>query len=423
MASSRPLRRLAAALCALAIGLVVEGSPAGASGVVMAPSTGGERGSGPPIVLPRIPRQTVQRTWSDVPDDHWARKAIDFVAATNDWMFDFKKQAEDGAFMFRPDAFESRRLFARAVVRAFAPDEPVDPQLTFADLPEADRFFNSANVAVELGWMTTDADGNFLPGALVTTRTVHRALVRALGLSADAEGLDAIHMKNGTQFETPRDFGTLVLGMLLGLRYNHSDESLDVGPDSPLPRSEVAWSLFRATTTEQWQIDSLAPYATIELPNLGPKTTELVQFAIGYVGYPYVYGGEWDGPAPEGYCCGVQPVGGFDCSGFTWWIEKAAENGWDNVPPRDYVGWPLPQRTSAEMSRAGTKIREFEDLKAGDLMFYDGDGDGVIDHVDVYIGNGWSVDSGSSDAGVSIVNVASGWYFDHFVRGRRLIGV
>jgi cell wall-associated NlpC family hydrolase len=298
----------------------------------------------------------------------------------------------------------------------------VDPELTFVDLPETDRFFLSANVAVKLGWMASDAEGNFLPGDPVTTRTVHRALVLALGLAEDAKGLDAIHMRNGAPFETPPDFGTLLLGMRLGLRYNHADETLDVGPDSALPRSEVAWSLYRATTTEQWAIDSLAPYATIELPHLGPTTSKLVQFAIGYVGYPYVYGGEWNASAPVGYCCGAQPIGGFDCSGFTWWIVKAAENGWDNVPPRDYQGWSLPQRTSAEMARNGSKIRKFEDLKAGDLMFYDGDGDGVVDHVDVYIGNGWSLDSGSSNGGVSIVNVASGWYFDHFVRGRRVIG-
>jgi hypothetical protein len=338
-------------------------------------------------------------------------------------MFDYRNPGEEGTYAFKPDAPESRRLFARSVVRAFAPEEAIDPALTFPDLPDSDRFFASANVAVKLGWMTVDVDSNFLPGEPVTTQMVHRALVLALGLAEDAKGLDDIHTRNGTVFETTRDFGTLLLGMRLGLRFNHGDESLDVGPDASLPRSEVAWSLFRAATTEQWQIDSLTPYATIELPNLGPKTTRLVQFGIRYMGYPYVYGGEWYEAAPIGYCCGAQPVGGFDCSGLTWWVVKAAEGGWDNVPPRDYAGWSLPQRTSADMSKFGERIRKFDDLRAGDLMFYDGDDDGEVDHVDVYIGNGWSMDSGSSNAGVSIVNVSSGWYFDHFVRGRRVIGI
>jgi cell wall-associated NlpC family hydrolase len=73
------------------------------------------------------------------------------------------------------------------------------------------------------------------------------------------------------------------------------------------------------------------------------------------------------------------------------------------------------------MASSGMRIA-FDDLRPGDLMFYDGDGDGRVDHVDVYIGNGWSLDSGSSNGGVSIVNVSSGWYRDHFVHGRRIIG-
>jgi hypothetical protein len=270
--------------------------------------------------------------------------------------------------------------------------------------------------------MTVGAEGNFLPMDPVTPRMVHRALVLALGLGDAGAGLDALHMRDGTAFETPADFGSLLIGMRLGLRYNHSDETLDVGPDTPLPRAEVAWSLYRAATVQAWQLDAMTAYATIELPNLGPKLVSLVSFAIGYVGYPYVYGGEWNEASPDGYCCGYQPVGGFDCSGITWWVVKAAESGWSNQPPRDYAGWSLPQRSSADMSRKGVRVKRFEDLRAGDLMFYDGNGDGTVDHVDVYIGRGWAIDSSSSMGGVSILEVDSGWYFDHFVRGRRVIG-
>jgi cell wall-associated NlpC family hydrolase len=104
-------------------------------------------------------------------------------------------------------------------------------------------------------------------------------------------------------------------------------------------------------------------------------------------------------------------------------MKQVIAGGWDNVPPRDYEGWPLQQRTSADMASSGTRVRRFDNLRAGDLMFYDGGHDGTVDHVDVYVGNGWSLDSSSSMGGVSIVKVDDGWYFDHFVRGRRLIGV
>jgi cell wall-associated NlpC family hydrolase len=206
------------------------------------------------------------------------------------------------------------------------------------------------------------------------------------------------------------------------LRYNHGDESLDVGPNSPLPRAEVAWSLYRAKTDESWTTDSLrSQYLKMELPNLGKAAKNIVQFGIDYVGYPYVWGGEWYQSSPSGYCCGAQPVGGFDCSGITWFVMRAASGTWDPTPPRTYRGWSLPQRSSSEMAGSGGKVR-FKALEPGDLMFYDGDGNGVVDHVDVFIGNGFSLDSSSGYAGVSIVYTAEGWYRDHFVHGRRIIG-
>ena len=55
------------------------------------------------------------------------------------------------------------------------------------------------------------------------------------------------------------------------------------------------------------------------------------------------------------------------------------------------------------------------------MMFYSGAGNGVVDHVDVYIGNGFALDSSSSTGGVTITYVGGGWYRDHFVHGRRIV--
>ncbi len=410
---SRPLRRLCAALATLGVTLFPT-APVAAGGAGV-----GDLGSGPPARASRTAAPTNGIRWSDVPKKHWARTAIDFVGATNDWMRDFG-QSDDGTYPFEPDAPEARRFFARALVRALVPDEAPDPSITFSDLSADDPFFPAANVAVKLGWI--EAPGNeFRPDEVVTTTTVHRALVLALGLDEEATGLDDLHTRNGFTFDTPKDFGALLLGMRLGLRYNHADESLDVGLTTPLSRAEVAWSLYRAATTPSWTIDSLAPYATIDLPILGPWKRRIVQFGVQYVGYPYVYGGEWYQASPDGYCCGAQPVGGFDCSGLVWWVVKEATGGWDNVPPRDYAGWSLPQRSSADMASTGGKVKLAE-IRAGDLLFYDGDGNGVVDHVNLYLGNGWVLDSSSGYGGVSILSVASGWYRDHFAHARRIIG-
>ena len=416
MYATRPLRRLLAALACTSVLIVPQAATSAAP--ARQRLLEGDLGSGPSLPPAPGPRPTNGIRWSDVPKKHWARTAIDYVGATYDWMRDFRLGA-DGTYEFRPDALESRALFARAAVAAFAPEEPVDASIHFADLPDDDRFYPSANVSVKLGWLRTDADGNFAPDDAMTTSSLHRALVFALGFGDVAKGAQDLHMHNGKTFDTPADFGWLLLGMRLGLRYNHEDETLDVGPDTPLPRSEVAWSLYRAATEPSWTAETLAPYATIELPNLSAAMHRVVNFGIRYVGYPYVWSGEWFETTPAGYCCGYQPIGGFDCSGFTWWLMRAASSDWNPMPPRDYRGWALPQRSSAEMASSGHKVR-FKALEPGDLVFYDGDGNGQVDHVDVYLGNGWAMDSGSSVGGVSIVKVDEGWYRDHFVHGRRV---
>jgi hypothetical protein len=419
MASSRPLRRLAAASLALACALVAQ-APAGAVERSRQRPGSGEPGSG----LPMLPLVTTARavdgvSWSDVPGGYWARQAIDYVGGTNAWMRDWPA-AEDGSYRFRPLKLESRRLFARAIVRAFAPEESVDADVSLTDVAPTDPFYASANVAVKLGWMATDADGNFRPTEAVTTLEVHQALVDAVGLGELATQAQGIHLRNGTTFDVWDGFGAMLIGMLIGLRYNHGDEALDVGPDTALSRSEVAWSLYRAATMPDWMASYLAPYADIRLPNLGPDRQAIVQWGIDYVGYPYVWGGEWDAPTENGYCCGGQPRGGFDCSGLTWWVMRAGDEVWSNAPPRPYLGWPLAQRTSADMAAHGRDVA-WDDVRAADLMFYDGDGDGRVDHVDTYIGNGWAIDASSSPGGVTIMWVGTGWYADHFVHGRRIL--
>ena len=420
---ARPLRRLVAALVCSACLLL----PQVASSAPGAEASGGERGSGPATWSAGHAASGADRAaaasgvrWSDVPHSLWAHTAIDFVGAANDWMRD-RKAAADGTYAFEPDRLESRKLFARTMFRAFGSELEQDPELTFTDLPATDRFYRFANVSVTAGWMQADDAGAFRPSEPVTTREVHRALVLAIGMGDLAAGADALHLRDGTEVATPEDFGTLLIGMRIGLRYNHGDESLDVGPDDPLPRAEVAWSLFRAATEPSWMHDSLARYANMRLPNLTKKLQSVVGFAVRYVGYPYIWGGDWNERAPSGYCCGYQPVGGFDCSGVTWWVMKQAIDGWDNTPPRGYAGWSLPQRTSASMASVGRKIL-WDEIRPGDLLFYDGDDDGTVDHVDTYVGNGWAIDSGGSNAGVTFTYVSGNWYEDHFVHGRRVIG-
>lgn len=388
--------------------------------------TPGEMGSGPPtlpIDLPRTHRDDASGrstiVWSDLDKStRWAREAINYVAATNDWMRDFAPNA-DGTYPFQPSTIETRKYFARAVVMALAPTEAVDPTITFADLDPSDAFYPAANIAVKLHWMKKTGAGTFAPDKPVTATMVHRVLTMALGLAPAIKALNHLHTADGVTFNVPSNFGAVILGMRLGLRYNSSDESADVGPTTELSRAQVAYSLYRAATQPAWNVPELiAQYQDIELPSLTPDQQQIVQWGVRYVGFPYVWGGEW-GITTSSF---GQLVPGFDCSGFTWWLLRASDGAYWNVsPPRPYLGWELAQRTSADMATVGKLT--YEQLRPGDLMFYDGDGDRRVDHVDTFIGNGWALDSSSTPGGVTIMWVGDGWYRDHFVHGRRVLPV
>jgi hypothetical protein len=377
-----------------------------------------------PVVLPASLASTsgATITWSDVNSSYrWAKQAIEYVGGSNSWMRDYPAN-DDGTYPFRPGKIETRKYLARAIVRAFAPLEETDPSIVFSDLDPTSPFYRFANVAVKLGWMTS-TDGAFLPDSAVTLVAVHRALVLHLGLASAARALNDIHTPNGVGFDTPPGFGTMVLGYRLGLRYNNSDESKDLIPSQPMSRAQVAYSIFRAATQPSWTIpEMLRQYADVELPRLGAARRKLVQWGIRYAGYPYVWGGEWGKNKPEPAALGGQPIPGFDCSGLTWWLIRANDTySWKVAPPRPYPGWSLPQRSSAAMAGDTVKRIRFADLRPGDVMFYDGNGDGVVDHVDTYIGNGFSLDSSSTPGGVTIMWVGDGWYRDHFVFGRRVV--
>lgn len=384
----------------------------------------GEIGSGPepfPVEAPRSPTpQAARFRWNDLDgSDAWAKRAIDHVGKANDWMRDFAADP-DGGVPFKPDMIETRKYLARAVVKAFAPAADVDPSITFTDLDPSQPFYSWANIAVQRGWMRRSPDGRFLPDQPVTTGVLHSVLVDVVGLRGIARQLDGLHSRDGAAFSTPQRFGALMLGLRLGLRYNSSTESMDVGPRTPLSRAQVAYSLYKAATLPSWVVPWISDqYDGIVLPKMGPKRRAIVRWGASFVGYPYVWGGEWGLPnAPS--ALGGQPVPGFDCSGLVWWLMRANDGGaWKVHPPRPYGGWSVPQRTSADMARYGRL--GYRQLLPGDLMFYDGNDDGTVDHVDVYIGNGFALDSSNTPGGVTIMPVGEGWYREHFVHGRRVL--
>ena len=103
------------------------------------------------------------------------------------------------------------------------------------------------------------------------------------------------------------------------------------------------------------------------------RRNQIVNFAIKYVGNPYVWGG-------------TSLTRGADCSGF---VQSVMKN----------FGITLP-RTSREQAKVGRSIKSSE-MRPGDLIFY-ANSSGTINHVAMYIGNGQIVHAASSRSGIKI---------------------
>ena len=101
----------------------------------------------------------------------------------------------------------------------------------------------------------------------------------------------------------------------------------------------------------------------------------VADFAVQYVGGPYVYGGS-------------SLTGGADCSGF---VMSVYSN----------FGISLPHNAAAQ-SGYGTSV-SMDNLQPGDLLFYNGDGG--IGHVSIYIGGGQVVHASNPTNGIIISDI------------------
>jgi len=122
---------------------------------------------------------------------------------------------------------------------------------------------------------------------------------------------------------------------------------------------------------------------------------EIESNAKSFLGTKYVWGAT--GPSK------------FDCSGFTQWIYRDA-------------GIKIP-RVSRDQAKVGKYVR-YEDLKQGDMVFFDTKKkrSGKVTHVGIYLGDGNFIHASSGAKKVVIYNFdEKPYYKDRFLWGRRVI--
>lgn len=142
------------------------------------------------------------------------------------------------------------------------------------------------------------------------------------------------------------------------------------------------------TTSQPTQAAPQAP-AGSSAGSVSSTRANIVNYAVQFVGNPYVYGG-------------TSLTNGADCSGF---VQSVMKN----------FGISLP-RTSRDQGNAGRGISSGE-MRPGDLVFYTGS-NGVINHVAMYIGNGQVVHASNKKTGIKI----SSWNYRTPARIRNVLG-
>ena len=120
--------------------------------------------------------------------------------------------------------------------------------------------------------------------------------------------------------------------------------------------------------------------------------TQIANYAKGFVGYPYVYGGS----SPSG----------FDCSGFTSYVYQQ-------------FGYSI-SRSSAAQAGNGVAVAK-ADLQPGDLVLFKGVSSSSIGHVGIYIGGNQFVHASTEKTGVKISSLSSSGYIARYVTARRII--
>jgi nlpC/P60 family protein len=115
---------------------------------------------------------------------------------------------------------------------------------------------------------------------------------------------------------------------------------------------------------------------------------ELMLHSMGLIGTPYRWGGS-------------STATGFDCSGMIQFVYKNA------------LDVSLP-RTARDMAAASRKIPDNQ-LKAGDLVFFNTGGSSQYSHVGLYIGNGEFIHAPSSGKTIKTEKLSSPYYAKHYL--------
>ena len=363
------------------------------------------------------------KSYSDVPKTHWAYSYISSV--TNRTAAGHRAARRLRHARSSPSA-PSRESSWRAP--SSSPPATTAQTITpveIKDVPKGYRYYTVIQLAVHYGYMAPDSAGNFRPTEPVAASTAETVMIRWLKERYSSSDWSLLSTLVPTRWQpnagwttgAPSYLPSIVASRQLGLRYNHSTDGdgHEVIPTEPIDRAEVAYMFYRGyKVASEWQLYGLADYKSVTFPPLSDRQKQIVKFALRFVGYPYIWAGEYPTPnSPYGH----QKAGGFDCSGFVFYVMKM-HFGYDSIT--------VNQRGAHDMAAVAKPRITRDKLKCGDLIFFGPKGPSSsvesIYHAGLYLGRGWFIHSTGSTDGVTISSLnTSTYYKQNFAWGRRVL--
>jgi cell wall-associated NlpC family hydrolase len=369
------------------------------------------------VVAPRARAES----YSDVPRAHWAYASISSVTERS---ASGHRLLDDYGSVFRPEQAITRAQLARTLVLASGNYGENVKTVAMKDVATDDRYYSVIQVALRHGYMNLDKHGAFRPQDPVPASQAEVAIIRWLKeryASSNWTLLTSLkpsrwQPNDGWKTDAPAYLPYIVASRQLQLRYNHPSDAdgHEVTPNQAIDRAEVAYMFWRAyAVSGEWMLYGLADYRSIAFPPLSERQKQITRFALKFVGYPYIWAGEYP---TRNSPYGAQKAGGFDCSGFVFYVMKM------------HFDYPITvnERGAHDMAeRAKPRITRTK-LQCGDLIFFGPKGPESsvesIYHAGLYLGDGWFIHSTGSTDGVTLSSLdSSSYYKSYFAWGRRVL--
>lgn len=255
---------------------------------------------------------------------------------------------------------EKARLIAEGLLAETDADETAETEQTEAAETETEQTFTSSETYVE-----TEAEQTDLPAQ--TAYSAENAVQAETSVQTEAVQTETAAQTEASQAETTAQ--TEAPQSETTVQTEAPQTETIAQTEAPQTETAAQTEAPQTETTAQTETETEASSSDSSSASTGES---IADYALQFVGNPYVYGG-------------TSLTDGADCSGFVQSVFA-------------HFGIYL-SRTAAAQSTNGTSI-SLSELQAGDLLFYSSSGDGTIDHVAIYIGNGCIVHAANSTRGI-----------------------